>query len=562
MGVQAACEECGSEATVCCSSCHLGNYCSGSHCQQVWDTHRQHCCPVVERSDPTAGRFLVTSREVPAGELLLTEVAIAVGPRATSPLVCLGCHQLIPGAEFPRCAACWWPLCSEACASSSLHRAECRILAADTSRLGQPRGPGSTPRYDVILVLRCLLLRDTDPAAWRRLQDMASHAKRRQQEREQHHMTTVLYIKDVLKADYDLQDIHHARGAIVTNCFEWRSPSGVSLRGVYPVLGRMNHACRPTVAITADSEGTMWARAAVDLQGGDHLYNTYTGTLQTLWQRRAYTTEAHFFTCCCVRCADPTELGLHYSSPRCEQCDHQYLEPRTWLGEMTWECPMCGLQQQEQLLRQEVEQWLEHFNCDDTFLHTSPHAVRNILDKLEEVFHPHHHVWVTAAQAAIRTLQENRSRQALALKKDLWRRLLHIYDILEPGLTRRRGVTLYEVGVAEADIARAEKKAEDLTEYFFKLQMQQALRHLQQAICILSLEPPRSSERRWYDRARDAAAAVVQDLSGEELPDHTKQDFGGQELPDHTKQDLDVGQCPTFLDKMQGHLPTYHIISS
>lgn len=382
---------------------------------------------------------MVTSRDVQAGELLLVETPIALGPGATSHLLCLGCHQSITGVDFPRCPSCWWPLCSSACASSSLHLAECPVLAVDTKRLGQPKGPGSTPRYDIILVLRCLLLRSTDPPAWRRLLDMASHAQRRVQEGEQHHVATTHYIKEVLKVDYDAKDIHHTRDVIITNCFEWMSPSRVSLRGVYPLLGRLNHSCRPNVTVSSDCDGTMYARAATDLRGGDQLHVTYTSTVQPLWERRAYTRQVHYFACDCIRCEDPSELGLHFSSPRCEQCRNQFLEATTWLGEVTWECYWCGAQRREVVIRLEAEQWLTRFESDDTFLNAGPRSVRNILEKVAEAFHPHHHVWVKAAQGAVRALKRDPRMEAVTLRRDLWLRLLHIYNVLEPGLSKRRG---------------------------------------------------------------------------------------------------------------------------
>ncbi|XP_071549534.1 SET domain-containing protein SmydA-8-like isoform X1 [Panulirus ornatus] len=517
MGVKRTCEVCEASDTLVCSACHTSHYCSSDHRRRHWDAHKINCRPMIERQDPLAGRFMVTSRDVVAGELLLTETPIALGPGATSPLICLGCHQYITGTEFPRCSSCWWPLCSPACASSSLHQAECPILAVDAKRIGQPKAPGSTPRYDIILVLRCLLLRGTDPSAWRRLLDMASHSQRRVQEGDQHHVATTQYIKDVLKVDYDLEDIQHVRDVIITNCFEWRSPLGVCLRGVYPLLARMNHSCRPNVALSSECDGTMYVRAATDLQGGDQLYVTYTITTEPLWERRTYTKHIHYFTCDCVRCADPTELGLHFSSPRCEHCHNQYLEATTWLGEVTWECPWCGSQKLEMVIRLEVEQWLARFESDDTFLNTGPRAIRNILEKVEEAFHPQHYVWMRAAQVAVKALWMDRSRDAAVLRRDLWARLLKIYSVLEPGLSRRRGVTLYEAGVAQAVLTRVERDAGVLTDHFFKLQLRQSLEHLQEAMRVLSLEPERSRERRWHQRASEAAAEVAREL-GVALP--------------------------------------------
>lgn len=129
-------------------------------------------------------------------------------------------HCRHSGPEIPRCPGCWWPLCSPVCATHPRHLQECRILARDTTRMAQPKCHGATPRYDIILSLRCLLLRETDPSAWRKVKDMASHATRRRQEGELDHSLTVQYLLKVLKATDNDTDAHHVRDAILTNCFQ------------------------------------------------------------------------------------------------------------------------------------------------------------------------------------------------------------------------------------------------------------------------------------------------------------------------------------------------------
>lgn len=381
----------------------------------------------------------MAKRPVSAGELLLYDVPVALGPRAACHLVCLGCHELIRDEAVPRCPRCWWPLCSQSCAASSRHAGECPVLAADTQRTGQPQLFGYSSRYDVILVVRCLLLRRTNPAAWRRLLDLASHVPNRLLEDDEDHLNTVNYVTQVLRVEEDAKVVHHVRDAIATNVYEWNSPSGVSLRGLYLTLARVNHSCRPSVSVSSDASGTMFVRAAYGLACGEALTVSYTATVHPMWERRAYTTQVHYFTCDCVRCSDPTELGLHYSAPRCQECRDQHLEPTTWLERSTWECPMCGARQEEAAIRDEVDRWMSRFDYDDTFISSSTTAVRGILNGVEMAFHARHYVWVMAAQVALRTLMPDHSRKALLLKKDLWRRLLRIYDVLEPGMTRRRG---------------------------------------------------------------------------------------------------------------------------
>ncbi|KAK7072640.1 hypothetical protein SK128_012617 [Halocaridina rubra] len=515
MGVQQQdCKVCGvKEANVSCSECEQVFYCSSRHQEEDWEEHKVECqALVIEQKDPVKGRYLVVARNVTAGELLFKENPIALGPRATSRPICLGCHELIETYEFAKCPKCSWPLCSLACASAKLHQAECPILAADKGQIGLPTNLGESPYYDVILVLRCLLLRHSDSKAWQRLLQMASHAVHLENESEPFHMATILYIKDILQASFDAKFIHHARGAIMANCFEWTSPSNVSLRGVYPKTARMNHSCLPNVTMSSDRNGVMYIRAAVDIKALTPLHITYTGTLGPLWERQAYLNEIHYFNCGCQRCKDPSELGLHYSSPKCDTCKQQFMEPNSWLGETVWECPMCHVVFQDNLIKTEYVQWMSKFDCNDTFIMAHTKGVRNTLDRVEYAFHPTHHVWVMAAQVAIRTLQKISNRDALMLRRDLWKRLLRIYDVLEPGMTRRRGMTMYELGVCVSSLARVEMKEGRLTDHFYKIDMEEALQYMQNSLKILSLEPPDSHERKWYLSALQIVEGIKRDL--------------------------------------------------
>ncbi|XP_068232973.1 uncharacterized protein [Palaemon carinicauda] len=514
MGVKEICEVCDAEeAPVPCPECNQVFYCSTSHQEDHWEEHKDTCIPtVIEVKDPERGRYLVPSHNVKAGELLFKEEPIALGPRASSRPVCLGCHKSITDMYFTRCPKCLWPLCSLPCATSELHVAECPVLANDKAKKGQPADISETRRYDCILVLRCLLLRNTNPTAWRRLLSMASHAVQLEMEKEPYHMATIKYITDILKANFQPKLVHHARGAIMANCFEWRSPTDVSLRGMYPKLGRINHSCYPNVTVSSDSGGAMYARAAVDINAGSPLYITYTGITEPVWERHAYTNAVHYFTCDCQRCSDPTELGLHYSAPKCEKCKKQYLEPKTWLWDTIWECPACHNAIPDLLVKMEYSQWLSRFDCNDTFIRTNPKGVQNVLEKVEYAFHDTHHIWVMAAQVAIRTLQGNNTRESLIFKNKLWERLLKIYNALEPGLTLRRGTTLYELGVCQALLTSVEMSEGRLTDHFYDVYMRRALGLLHEAIDILNLQPLTSHERLWYKKAVEKAEAISQEL--------------------------------------------------
>ncbi|KAK7072641.1 hypothetical protein SK128_012618 [Halocaridina rubra] len=516
MGEQKKCEVCNaSEASISCTECEQLHYCSTTHKEAHWNEHKTKCRPsVIEYQDRKVGRYFVAGRDVKAGELLFREKAIAVGPRATSYPMCLGCNKAVTDVEFLRCPGCSWPVCSSSCATTKLHKAECTILAADKEKLGQPKNLGNSPCYDIILVLRCLILRDSDPEAFDRLLDMASHAIRLVNDHEPYHMATIRYIENILKADFDSKFIHHARGAIMANCFEYSNSSGITLRGVYPKVGRFNHSCLPNVALSVDECDTMFARAAVDLKAFSPLLITYTDIFIPLWERQAHIDRIHYFTCDCSRCDDPSELGLHYSSLKCEKCSQQYMEPKTYLGETVWECPKCQTVYPDSVIKMEYFQWVSKYDFSDTgtFIQTHPQGVRNILAGVERAFHSTHHVWVMAALVGIRTLESDESRDSLTMRHDLWKRLLSIYDVLEPGMTSRRGVAMYELGLSLANLTSVEMKEGLLIDHFYKMHTQEALEYLQNSLDILDLEPPDSYERKWYDKALLAIKSIQQDL--------------------------------------------------
>jgi hypothetical protein len=80
---------------------------------------------VVENE--TLGRHLIATRDLKVGEVILQEEPLVAGPSQVTPPVCLGCYSLLTEECATACPDCGWPVCSEKCARSSAHRAECDI---------------------------------------------------------------------------------------------------------------------------------------------------------------------------------------------------------------------------------------------------------------------------------------------------------------------------------------------------------------------------------------------------------------------------------------------------
>ena len=82
-------------------------------------------------------RYLIAIRDLHAGELIFTESPAVWGPGQLED-TCLVCLRSTRDARDTRgddeapgvCAHCWWPVCSETCAQSPVHRLECRYLAS------------------------------------------------------------------------------------------------------------------------------------------------------------------------------------------------------------------------------------------------------------------------------------------------------------------------------------------------------------------------------------------------------------------------------------------------
>ena len=381
---------------------------------------------------------MVASRRLKAGQEVLEDPPLAFAPLPYTSPVCLGCHSSVP-AELPRCPQCWWPLCSLECATSSLHTQECSILAKDTQHVGAPQCYEESLSYDLIMVLRVLLLRASKPGAWRVVLDMEHHCDKRVEETELDHDILVHLIRDVFGLDYTEAELKQVRGAIATNSMQITSPGGVYLRALHPRVRLFNHSCIPNLQLSFTDEGVLIVRTAVALEAGDPMHVTYTGTTIPLWERKSCLKNNYFFTCECTRCCDPTEMGTHFSNPRCPECYVRFMQPQTWVGTTIWVCPNCKIEKTEQRVKEEVRISLTTLEMDDVVDNYSYKRLQYLLEQVEQDFHPQHYVWMKVAQKMLNKLKDAETDKGLKLRVIIWKKLSALYAKLEPGLTRRRG---------------------------------------------------------------------------------------------------------------------------
>ncbi|MCL4137586.1 UNVERIFIED_CONTAM: hypothetical protein GTU68_043275 [Idotea baltica] len=436
------CGWCGDIIEDCSCACGCGEvfYCGREHQRLDWPEHYAECKPYKIRSSTEAGQYMVAVRNLKAGAQILKDEPMVVGPLGTSELLCLACHAPIYDENFYKCPCCFWPMCSLDCASAKVHDNECAILSEDENQYGAPTTQGDTPRYDLIMIIRCLLLRTTNPKAWDTLLSMASHGCSEIERKSPHQVAAVRYLTEVCKVDYDADTIHYVRGVVRTNALEIRGPKGTRLRALYPMIRIFNHSCSPNIHLSCDLEGVMEAKTATSVEKGDSLCICYTGTDVPLWERQACLLDIHHFDCLCERCTDPTEMGTMFSSSRCLVCPQEIMKPFICNGCITWKCQKCGAESSAEEIKQEIEEWMFRLQMNELFGTGTPNRISHALAVIELHFHIKHFIWLKAGQAALLKIKYNDSFDAMKLRKYIWEKMLDIYNRIEPGLTRRRGM--------------------------------------------------------------------------------------------------------------------------
>lgn len=335
------CAVCAAPATQRCSNCRAVRYCDKAHQRAHWKNgHKASCHPYAVATSPELGRHWVAARDIAAGEVLLEERPLAVGPKAGSPPVCLTCYAPADGHE---CSACGWPVCGPRCERASIHsRVECSLIRGHYDRT-------RSAVYCFVLPLRCMLLDDSDSRTFRSLQ---SHVEAR--------LDTPLYrvyavnvasfVLDRLGlrsagAGHDDRSVLEAAAVLDTNAFEVRRPGGRKFRAVYAQASLMAHSCTPNtkhvfVGDVADGRPTVRVLATVPIGRGRPVTATYTQTLWCTRDRRRHLKSAKCFECTCPRCVDPAELGTHLGSVTCGECR----EGLVTLTANLWRCETCGRQ--------------------------------------------------------------------------------------------------------------------------------------------------------------------------------------------------------------------------
>lgn len=167
-----------------------------------------------------------------------------------------------------------------------------------------------------------------------------------------------------------------------------------------------------------------------------------------------------YFECECRRCIDPTELGTHLSSIKCKSCSIGYVVHMI----NKWQCLNCNTivsNQNIQLFLHDIQQQYHQIGMDIN-------DIESFISKYSKLLHPNYYLLIEAKQKLASIIHQiipqilharaptaiKYFEKLLKYKIDLCKEFISILDILQPGISRLKAITLYEEFVCLEHLAR------------------------------------------------------------------------------------------------------------
>ena len=149
--------------------------------------------------------------------------------------------------------------------------------------------------------------------------------------------------------EFSVEEIHQAAGVLDTNTFEVKTVEGPGdavtglARALYEAASLLNNSCLPSCRREfSGSEISVVTRREV--KAGEELTICYSGLLLPTFKRQTVFSQTKHFTCRCVRCHDPAELGSNLSAVVCPECGELVQPALPHCSEISESACKCRLQ--------------------------------------------------------------------------------------------------------------------------------------------------------------------------------------------------------------------------
>ncbi|XP_015438621.1 PREDICTED: protein msta, isoform A-like [Dufourea novaeangliae] len=486
----------------------------------------------VSRSEKL-GRYLQAAKNLAAGEVILRETPIAVGPTTSSrDYVCFACLRLLPKMKrtpqflCPECNVA--PLCGTVCERHPKYHTtdECEIFKNNT-------GLSSNNMADVVgvlLPLRLWLLKQRDPESWRLVESMESHMDKRRntsvwKDREANVINVIkalrlITVDDAAAAEF----LQRLCGILDVNTFELRSPGGLDgllLRGLYTEASLMAHDCRGNTHLTVDDDFQLTVYASLPIQEGDAILFNYTSSLLGTTGRREHLRGGKYFECDCSLCRDPYEMGSYMSSILCPRCREGYIGMQNPLAidpyerNMRWQCNKCKRSIGGRLVRATLD--ISRTLIDDTD-DSDIKGLEVLTTKLMRSLHPNHFLLLSLKQKLLAAYRKevatlNPQKKCMQRMLDTCKEVCDVLDIVEPGISRLKGIMLYEMHLPLVLLANRAYAGREISSMELTSRLEKAGSLLKKSLRTLLLEPTDTPEGKLAKRALQELKALNQNIA-------------------------------------------------
>jgi len=415
-------------------------------------------------------------------------------------------------------------MCNATCAKAQCHEGECNLTQIRGSPIQMPAGIFNKPYpvYEVITILRCLYLKQTCEAKWKKLKELEPHeeARKKNGKYDRDAATMVRVIREFLKipeTTFTTQEILDVCGILNVNAHEV-PVTPTPTQALYANISILEHSCINNASKHFDGDNRVVIRAAINIKKGEHISINYSDPMWGTANRQLHLAETKYFVCSCPRCSDPTELGTMFSSIRCPQCTNEngYLvasmpgHPELVESAMAdWTCVCCSATQTSKFVSAVTQSIGEELVSLEK---GSIEACQSFIKKHSQNLHPNHYYLMDIKLALCQMIGQsaagqgheifNLTEKELLYKQKIGMELLEVANIISPGISRLRGVILYELQATLACYARRKFSAGEISTDHMKNVMKEVKKYLIECIQIFSFEPACLQEGRLATIAR------------------------------------------------------------
>ncbi|XP_055372307.1 SET domain-containing protein SmydA-8-like isoform X2 [Condylostylus longicornis] len=454
--------------------------------------------PCSKGIDQNIERFVTASKNIRAGEEILYEKPVLITPHWDSNLVCSKCYH--PSLKI--CQKCnVFPLCNNCVQHGSFecnffqeHTDISRNLLVENFKLFGPvrfllflENPLNDGYFNEILKMESHLNNRKNSDVWKLLEEGVVQPLKKSG------MGKYLKKCNILESDF----IQKICAIFDVNMFEVRGPREDSLRACFMKACLFAHSCIPNIAVAVDDEYEMKVYATTNIKEGDILYYNYTTPFLGSNERRKQLMLGKYFTCKCPRCEDPTELGSYISAIKCIKCIEDNCAEYGYVlnyGDNKWMCDQCS----KITPYKEIEEYLVNIGKQVDDAQGDICKMEMLLLTLAEHLHDHHYFILDLKQniaAILRSMCDDSKytgcKGHMRRKLQLCEQILPILRIILPGISRIKGIALFEYYRPIIELARLE---EDGGDHHHLNELLKAEKILREAYLMLKYEPEKSPE--------------------------------------------------------------------